>query len=77
MNRLLLLALCTLLSSTALFANEFHPEFPLLDRSGALVVDSGQPMDLMQTCGACHDTSFIRESSDHLAAGVFETGEFD
>jgi len=77
MNRFLLIALCSLFSPSGLLANDFHPEFPLLDASGDLVVDTGQATDLMQTCGACHDTQFIRDSSDHLAAGVFESGEFD
>jgi len=77
MNRLLLLALCALFSSANLSANDFHPEFPLLDASGELVVETGLPMAVMQTCGACHDTQFIKDSSDHLAAGIFEPGEFD
>lgn len=64
-----------LLANTALAANEFHPTFPVLDTDGALVRDSGGPMSTMKTCGACHDTEFIRESSDHAAAGVFEEEE--
>jgi thiosulfate reductase cytochrome b subunit len=77
MNRLLLLAVCALFYSTSLSANDFHPQFPLLDASGDRVVDSGLPMAEMQTCGACHDTEFIKDSSDHRAAGVFEPGVFD
>ncbi|MCJ7814434.1 MAG: hypothetical protein MUP31_00125, partial [Xanthomonadales bacterium] len=77
MNRLLLLAFYALFSSANLAANDFHPEFPLLDASGELVVETGRPMAMMQTCGACHDTQFIKDSSDHLAADVFEPGEFD
>jgi len=55
--------------------NEFHPEFPLLDVDGGLVMESGLPMSTLQTCGECHDTGFIVSTSDHLAAGVFEEGE--
>ena len=47
----------------------------ILDAAGDLVLESGQPMSSMQTCGGCHDTAFIRDSSDHFAAGVFEDDE--
>jgi thiosulfate reductase cytochrome b subunit len=56
-------------------ANEFHPSFPLLDESGSLVMQSGEAMSTMQTCGGCHDVDFIRDSSDHMAAGVFDDEE--
>ena len=42
---------------------------------GTIVLESGLPMSSMQTCGACHDTNFISDSSDHMAAGVFEGEE--
>ena len=42
-----------------------HPVFPLLDESGASVLESGQPVSTMQTCGGCHDTTFIAEHSVH------------
>ena len=71
--RLLLLA--AMLVPAVLQANELHPPVPLLDASGAAVMDSGQPMSMMQSCGACHDAEFIRDSSDHMAAGVFGDGE--
>jgi thiosulfate reductase cytochrome b subunit len=57
-----------------LAANQFHPEFPILDASGRPAVLSGRPMSTMQTCGACHDTAFIENSSDHAAAGAAEMG---
>jgi thiosulfate reductase cytochrome b subunit len=75
MKKTLILLVAALLSNVALAANEFHPSFPLLDENGGLVMESGQPMSTMDTCGTCHDTAFIRDSSDHMAAGVFEEDE--
>jgi thiosulfate reductase cytochrome b subunit len=77
MNRQLLVSLLTMLSAGGLWANDFHPEFPLLDASGELLVNSGSAISTTQTCGACHDATFIEESSDHAAAGVFDEGEID
>lgn len=77
MKRHLLVSLIALFSAGSLFANDFHPEVPLLDASGELLVNSGGALSTMQTCGACHDTTFIEQSSDHAAAGVFEEGEID
>jgi thiosulfate reductase cytochrome b subunit len=56
--------------------NTFHPPFPLLDADGREVMVSGAPMDEMRSCGGCHDTEFIKASSDHMAAGVFEDGAY-
>jgi thiosulfate reductase cytochrome b subunit len=50
----------------------FHPTFPLLDQAGVNVLDSGQPVSTMQTCGACHDTEFIEEHSFHADVGLSE-----
>jgi thiosulfate reductase cytochrome b subunit len=55
-------------------ANDFHPSFPLLDQSGSPVVQSGQPLSTMTTCGSCHDTDFIASSSDHADAGAQQLG---
>jgi thiosulfate reductase cytochrome b subunit len=77
MKRFLLVALFALFSAGSLAANDFHPEVPLLDASGELLVNSGGAFSTMQTCGACHDTTFIEQSSDHAAAGVFEESEMD
>jgi thiosulfate reductase cytochrome b subunit len=68
--RLLLLA--AMLVSASAAANEFHPPVPLLDSDGALVMESAADLDVMTTCGGCHDTQFIRQSSDHMNADVFE-----
>ena len=77
MIRRALLVLALALPSQPAFAelNEFHPAFPILDDAGGLVLESGRPMSSLQTCGGCHDTAFIRDSSDHFAAGVFEDDE--
>ena len=74
-NSLLVFAL--LLASPALGANELHPAFPLLDAAGLPVMQSGQPLSQVTSCGGCHDTAFIVGSSDHAAAGVFDGEEPD
>ncbi len=76
MNKLLLV-LVGLLTSIGIHANELHPAFPLLDQDGQLVVQSKQPFSAVKTCGECHDTAFIADSSDHAAAGVFGDDEPD
>jgi thiosulfate reductase cytochrome b subunit len=72
-----LLGVACLLVGHGVSANELHPDFPLLDAAGEPVMHSGRPLSGMQTCGGCHDTGFIAESSDHAAAGVFGDGEID
>jgi hypothetical protein len=47
-----------------------HPLFPLLDAAGANVLESGQPVSTMQSCGACHDTAFIAGHSFHADLGL-------
>jgi len=46
-----------------------HPSFSFLDADGVNVLDSGQPVSTMNTCGACHDTGFIVEHSYHASVG--------
>jgi len=77
MKNLLLVSVLALLCSAGLSANEFHPEFPLRDDTGELLVNSGAPLSTRLTCGGCHDAVFIEQSSDHAAAGVFEGEEMD
>ena len=36
-----------------------HPNFALLDANGNNVLDSGEAISTMNTCGSCHDTAFI------------------
>ncbi len=47
-----------------------HPTFALLDEEGVNVLDSGQAISTMQTCGSCHNTEFISEHSFHASAGL-------
>ena len=42
-----------------------HPTFPLLDANGDNVLETGNPVSTMRTCGACHDTEFIAEHNAH------------
>ena len=51
-------------------ASPFHPTFPLLDAEGQNVLDTGAPVSTMETCGACHDSGFIVQHSDHAQAGL-------
>ena len=45
-----------------------HPAYTLLDASGTPVVESGQPADLVKTCGQCHDADFIVSHATHKKA---------
>ncbi len=45
-----------------------HPAYALLDADGNPVARSGQPADLMKTCGQCHDTAFITSHATHQKA---------
>ena len=49
--------------------NPLHPVFALLDANGENVLDSGQPVSTMKTCGQCHDTAFIADHSFHVDLG--------
>ncbi len=53
----------------------FHPTFPLLDKNGENVLDSGEPVSTMSTCGACHDAEFITSHSFHADVGLSGFGE--
>lgn len=77
MKRIFLFSLFALAFAGNIAANEFHPEVPLRDDMGELLVNSGAPLSARTTCGACHDTAFIEQTSDHLAADVFQGGEMD
>ena len=50
----------------------FHPTFPLLDNEGNHVLESGNPVSTMETCGACHDADFIVDHSYHASAGTLD-----
>ena len=49
-----------------------HPTFPILDKDGANVLNSGNPVSTMQTCGSCHDADFIVTHSFHADVGLNE-----
>ncbi len=52
-----------------------HPTFPLLDAEGDNVLDSGEPVSTMKTCGVCHDTAFIEQHSFHTDVGLSQLNE--
>jgi thiosulfate reductase cytochrome b subunit len=47
-----------------------HPSFPLLDADGTNVLDSGEPISTLNTCGQCHDSGFIVEHNFHASVGM-------
>jgi thiosulfate reductase cytochrome b subunit len=51
-----------------------HPTFQLLDAEGNNVVESGQAVSTMKTCGSCHDTTFIEQHSFHADLGLADFG---
>ncbi|MGW8249932.1 MAG: hypothetical protein ACWGO1_04760, partial [Anaerolineales bacterium] len=53
-------------------SSTFHPTFALLDREGSPVLESGNPVSTMKTCGSCHDTEFIASHSFHTDVGLSE-----
>lgn len=67
----------SLFIANLVFANDFHPEYPLLDQQGEKVINSGAPLSTIKTCGACHDTDFIQAHSDHADAGASQIGKAD
>ena len=55
---------------TAQKASPLHPNFQLLDADGANVLESGNPVSSMKTCGQCHDTNFIQQHAFHSDLGL-------
>ncbi|GAB4492507.1 MAG: hypothetical protein Fur0016_24780 [Anaerolineales bacterium] len=51
-------------------ASPLHPTFALLDSQGVNVLESGQPVSTMQTCGQCHDVAYIESHSFHADLGL-------
>ena len=51
-------------------ASPLHPDFALLDADGVNVLESGNAVSTMQTCGQCHDTEFIVQHSFHADLGL-------
>ncbi len=52
----------------------FHPVYALLDADGRNVVETGNPVSTMKTCGSCHDTEFIAGHSFHADVGLSNFG---
>lgn len=57
-------------SSATQAANKLHPNFAVLDGSGVNVLESGQALSTMKTCGQCHDTAFIESHAFHADLGL-------
>jgi len=51
-------------------ASPLHPDFALLDANGVNVLESGEAISTMQTCGQCHDTDYIVSHSFHADLGL-------
>ncbi len=51
-------------------ASPLHPSFPFLDEDGMNVLETGNPVSTMNTCGSCHDSAFIAEHSFHVSVGL-------
>jgi len=51
-------------------ASPLHPTFALLDADGRNVIETGNPVSTMKTCGQCHDTTFIQSHAFHSDLGL-------
>lgn len=51
-------------------ASPLHPTFALLDANGVNVLESNAAVSTMQTCGQCHDTTFIQSHAFHSDLGL-------
>ncbi len=49
-----------------------HPPVMLLDKESESVIDTGAPVSFMETCGGCHDSSYIDSHQYHSRAGMDE-----
>jgi len=67
---LLSVLLLLIFGSVSAQGSTFHPAYPFLDKEGVNVLESGNPVSTMVTCGACHDTEFIVEHSFHVDVGL-------
>jgi thiosulfate reductase cytochrome b subunit len=59
----------------ALQKSTLHPTFALLDQNGENVLDTGEPLSTMRTCGQCHDTEFIQSHAFHSDLGLSDYKE--
>ena len=61
-------------AQTAAAQSPLHPTFPLFDADGEHVLDSGNPISTITTCGQCHNTDFIASHNYHNDVGYsFQT----
>src|SRR3990172_1640063 len=51
-------------------ASVLHPTFAMLDVNGENVMDNGNAVSTMKTCGQCHDTEFIQGHAFHSDLGL-------
>ncbi|MDD2921288.1 MAG: cytochrome b/b6 domain-containing protein [Anaerolineales bacterium] len=58
--------------ATTTQASPFHPNFKLLDKDGANVLESANAVSTMKTCGQCHNTDFIVSHAFHSDLGLSE-----
>ena len=61
--------------ATVLQPSSLHPTFALLDGNGDNVLDTGNPVSTMKTCGQCHDTEFIQSHAFHSDLGLSDYKE--
>jgi thiosulfate reductase cytochrome b subunit len=52
------------------FTRSLHPDFALLDEQGRNVLQSGQAVSTMKSCGQCHDTGYIASHAFHADLGL-------
>ena len=65
------LALLLLIPQVA-YSQMMHPPIILLDEEGVNVLQSGEAVDPLETCGGCHDAEYISTHGYHGAAGYLE-----
>ena len=53
---------------------QLHPQITLLDADGANVLETGQAVSPMKTCGQCHDADYIASHSFHADLGLAAMG---
>jgi len=51
-----------------------HPAIALRDAQGVSVLQSGQAVSTMKTCGQCHDTGYIASHAFHADLGLSQLG---
>jgi thiosulfate reductase cytochrome b subunit len=72
---LLIAGVVMITDNTVLAQSGIHPVFPFLDLNGENVLESGNAVSTMETCGQCHDTDFIVSHSYHVDSGFSEQVE--